>query len=87
MSSESLACGTPVVGFDNTGTADIIDHKINGYLAKLRDSKDLSRGIEWVLTNNNYDELCLNAREKVVKEFDSVVVAGKYIELYESILK
>jgi len=86
VSSESLACGTPVVGFDNTGTADIIDHKVNGYLAKLHDSKDLCFGIEWVLTNNNYDKLSKNAREKVVKEFDSVVAAKKYIELYREIL-
>ncbi len=31
-------------------------------------------------------ELCKNAREKVLKEFDSVVVAGKYVELYKEVL-
>jgi glycosyltransferase involved in cell wall biosynthesis len=86
MSLESLACGTPVVGFDNTGAVDIIDHKISGYIAKLGDSKDLCQGIEWVLTNNNYKELSKKAREKVVKQFDSVVVAKRYIELYREIL-
>ena len=34
-----------------------------------------------------YDELCVNARKKVLKEFDSVVVAGKYVELYEEMIK
>ncbi len=80
---ESLACGTPVVGFDIGGNSDMIEHQRNGYLAKPFESKDLAYGIEWVLNAPNYDEICINAREKVVREFDSKVVAGKYIKLYE----
>ena len=79
---ESLACATPVVGFDIGGNSDMIEHYKTGYLAKPFDTCDLANGIEWVLDNKNYDELCQNAREKVLKEFDSVVVAKKYIELY-----
>ena len=81
--SESMACGTPVVAFGATGLLDIVDHKENGYLAKPFESEDLAFGIEWVLNTSNYDELCINAREKVVREFDSKAVAGKYVELYE----
>jgi len=84
--SESMSCGTPVVAFATTGLLDIVDHKINGYLAKPFESDDLACGIEWVLNNENYDELCQNAREKVLREFDSVVVAKKYIELYKEVL-
>ena len=83
---ESLACGTPVVGFDIGGNSDMIMHEKTGYLAKELDTNDLAFGIEWVLNNENYDELCQNAREKVLKEFDSVVVARKYIELYKEVL-
>lgn len=84
--SESMACGTPVVAFGATGLLDIVDHKLNGYLAKPFDTTDLAFGIEWVLNAPNYNELCKNAREKVIREFDSVVVAKKYIKLYEEIL-
>lgn len=83
---ESLACGTPVVGFDIGGNCDMIEDKTNGYLVKPFDTDDLASGIEWVLNTSNYDELCKNAREKVMREFDSVVVAKKYIELYKEIL-
>jgi glycosyltransferase involved in cell wall biosynthesis len=83
---ESLACGTPVVGFDIGGNADMIEHQQTGYLVKPFDTDDLANGIEWVLHVSDYDELCNKAREKVVREFDSIVVAKKYIELYESIL-
>jgi len=84
--SEALACATPAITFGHTGLLDIVDHKTNGYLAIPFDSADLARGIEWILNAENYDELCTNAREKVLREFDSVVVAKKYIELYTDIL-
>jgi glycosyltransferase involved in cell wall biosynthesis len=83
---ESLACGTPVVGFDIGGNSDMIEHEKNGYLAKPFDTDDLANGIEWVLHVSDYDELCHSARQKVLREFDSVVVAKKYIELYKEIL-
>lgn len=83
---ESLACSTPVVGFDIGGNADMISHKNNGYLAKPFDTTDLKNGIEWVLNNNNYAMLCDNARKKVLETFDSTTVAKQYIKLYKSIL-
>tara|TARA_R110001592_G_scaffold338346_2_gene625358 strand:- start:8075 stop:9316 length:1242 start_codon:yes stop_codon:yes gene_type:complete len=83
---ESLACATPVIGFDIGGNSDLIEHKKTGYLAKAYDSSDLANGIEWVLDNKKYDELCVNARDKVVREFDSKVVAEKYVKLYQEVL-
>ncbi|HKM18862.1 MAG TPA: glycosyltransferase family 4 protein [Aliarcobacter sp.] len=83
---ESLSCGTPVVAFDIGGNSDMIEHQNTGYLAKPFDATDLKDGIEWVLNSSNYDELCVNTRKKVLKEFDSVVVAGKYVELYKEVL-
>ncbi len=83
---ESLACGTPVVGFDIGGNSDMIKHKKNGYLVKPFDTNDLANGIEWVLNASNYNELCQNARDKVLKEFDATVVAKKYIDLYKEVL-
>jgi glycosyltransferase involved in cell wall biosynthesis len=85
--SEAMACGKPVVAFATTGLLDIVDHKENGYLAKPFDTSDLENGIEWVLNNDKYDLLCVNARGKVLREFDSILVAKKYIELYEDTLK
>jgi len=84
--AESMACGTPVVAFGATGLLDIVDHKDNGYLAKPFDTTDLATGIEWVLNAPNYGELSANARGKVLTEFDSKLVAKRYVELYESVL-
>ncbi len=86
--AESMSCGTPVVCFNATGPKYIVDHKINGYKAKPFESQDLANGIEWILNldKNEYNQLCENAREKVEREFDSKIVAKKYIKLYEEIL-
>jgi len=84
--SESMACGTPVVAYACAGLLDIVDHKKNGYLANPFDTDDLAAGIEWVLNAKNYDELSVNARNKVLNEFDSELVVKKYIKLYERIL-
>src|SRR3546814_57929 len=46
---EAMACGVPVVAFANTGTTDIVDHRINGYLAKNLSACDLADGIAWCL--------------------------------------
>lgn len=84
---EALACETPVVAFDIGGNPDMIDHKINGYLATPYDPADLACGIEWILNHQDPETLSWKAREKVEREFDSRVVAKRYIELYEEILR
>ncbi|WP_456403784.1 glycosyltransferase family 4 protein [Hydrogenimonas sp.] len=83
---ESLSCATPVVAFDTGGNSDMIEHKKNGYLAKPFDAADLAKGIEWVLENEAYSDLCRRAREKVLEAFDAGVVAKKYIQMYRSIV-
>jgi hypothetical protein len=82
-----MACGTPVVAFDIGGMPDMIEHKINGYLAKPFDTSDLAAGIDWVLSDDKrHKELCIKAREKAVVCFDIKKVAGQYAELYREAL-
>ncbi len=84
--AEAMACGTPVVCFDATGPGDIVDHMKNGYKATPFEPEDLARGIEWVLGHPEPEVLSRNAREKVLRNFDHLVVAMKHIELYREIL-
>lgn len=83
---ESLACGTPVVGFAIGGNEDLIEHHQTGYLAKPFDIEDLAFGINWILNHDNPSALTDAAREKVLCEFDSEVVAKKYIKLYSQMV-
>ncbi len=83
---ESLSCGVPVVAFDIGGNKDMITHMKNGYLADPFDTQDLRNGINYILNHENYNSISNNARNKVVKDFDSNVVSTRYIDLYKSIL-
>lgn len=84
---ESLSCGTPVVAFNVGGNSDMIEHKKNGYLAVPFEPIDLAQGIDWILNTPNYEKLRNRAREKVMLEFRSEVVAEKYIQLYRQTIE
>ena len=51
---ESLACGTPVVGFNVGGIPDLIKHQQTGYLVQYKDSNDLTTGINWILNHKDF---------------------------------
>jgi glycosyltransferase involved in cell wall biosynthesis len=86
--SESFSCGTPVVAFDTSGLKDIIDHQVNGYLAKPFDTDDLANGIEWMLEDSNrLDKMGIKAREKAINKFDIKNCANSYIKIFESVIK
>lgn len=82
---EALSCGTPAVGFDTGGVAEMIDHQQNGYLAKTKNADDLASGILWVLQNNTDNTLGKAARRKVEKQYSYDVVAPQFMELYQSV--
>ena len=84
--SEAMACGTPVVSFDSTGLVDIVKHKENGYLAKPFDIKDLAKGIEWVVEQDQRKEYLSEASRKYVeKNFELKSIAKKYADLYSEL--
>ena len=83
---ESLSCGTPVVAFKTGGIPDLIDHKINGYLADYKSSDDLVNGILWAYENRLDEQINKNARNKVLNNYTYEIVAKKYIRVYESII-
>jgi glycosyltransferase involved in cell wall biosynthesis len=80
---ESMACGTPVVAFHTGGIPDIVDHRVNGYLAEYKNHQDLIHGIEWVLVRPDLSARCI---EKVKTTFSEDIVSSRFIELYQSII-
>jgi len=86
--SEALACGTPVVVFENTGPEDIVDHKLNGFIAKKENYESLAEGIAWIISDDEKNKrLSQNARQKAEDCFDYRKTAKSYQSLYDSILK
>lgn len=86
VASESMSCGTPVVGFNNTGVQDIVMHKKNGYLADYKDISDLAEGIIWTLENNEDKSLSFESRNFAKETFDSKKIALNFKEIYNKAL-
>ena len=82
VATEAGSCETPSIVFKNTGLEDIVDHKINGYLANYLSFEDLALGIEWSLDDANNYKIGKNARKKVIDNFSTYVIANKYKKLY-----
>ncbi len=84
--SESIACGTPVVAFNTSGQAEIIQHQKNGYLAKAFNIDDLKNGILWLLNNNDKDQM----QEHIINSFHSrysqSIIVKKQISFYRNLL-
>jgi glycosyltransferase involved in cell wall biosynthesis len=82
---EAMACGTPCVGFNIGGIPEMIDHKVNGYVAEYKSAKDLADGIQWVLGNNKKRQLSEACLKKVDEIYSESVVANKYICFYNKL--
>ncbi len=79
---EAMACGVPCIGFKVGGIPEEIDHQKNGYVAEYRNAEDLARGIDWVLTEADYEALSRNAVHKVAQNYSQQSVAMKYLDVY-----
>jgi glycosyltransferase involved in cell wall biosynthesis len=79
---EAMACGTPCVGFATGGIPELIDHGVNGYVARYADAADMARGILQLLNADDYDLLCRRAARKVRERYREGIVAAQYKQLY-----
>jgi glycosyltransferase involved in cell wall biosynthesis len=83
---ESMLCGTPVVGFRTGGIPEMIDHKLNGYLADFKSSEDLAEGMRWILSSDSYDKISVSTREIALKRFSRKTSVEAHMKLYSSML-
>ena len=81
---EALACGTPVIGYDTGGSADIIDENV-GILVE-RGNKNLLLSAVQLLKNIGKIHYYKNCLEKSILMFDSKKCYKNYLELYDELL-
>ncbi len=79
---EALACGTPCVAFAGTGPDDMVAHRLDGYLARMKDSADLAAGLEWTLAQS-WSREALHRR--IVARYGVERISEQYVRLYESL--
>lgn len=83
---ESMACGTPCVGFATGGIPEMIDHCVNGYVANYKDASDLANGIRWILEHMDRQALSEACVKNVQENYTEEVIVMKYLSLYQNIL-
>jgi glycosyltransferase involved in cell wall biosynthesis len=83
---EALASGTPTAAFDIGGMPDMIDHQVNGTLAKPFDTEALADGIAWLLQRRGDETIRDAARAKVVADFSREQEMRRYLSLYRRLL-
>jgi len=88
MILESLLCATPVVSFNMGSAFDLVHNGKTGYLATLKDSKDLAQGMYEIINLNSadYKEMSKNCRELALSINQWEIQAKKLEKHFKSIL-
>lgn len=85
MIPEAMLCGTPVVAFEMGGAPDLIEHGVNGYLARLGDVGDLAAGIRLVLAA---DRVAMGTAARQRAEIHRPdLVARQHLKLYAELME
>lgn len=85
---ESMACGTPVVGFNTGGIPDMVRPGETGWLAETGNVRSLRQAIESALENDGERErIGRRCRKVVEKEYTLERQAEQYRMLYKSMLE
>lgn len=85
--SEAMACGRPVVAMKEGGPIDIIEDGQDGILALPRDGADLARCIRGLYESaDERVRLGANARQSVLRKFESEVIARAVMQIYKDAL-
>ena len=84
---ESLACGTPVVGFRVGGIPEQVTNDV-GILIPPRDAKALGMAITRLLQNDELREkMSINSRTRAVDEYSVAKFRDRYVKVYNKAIK
>ena len=79
---ETMAVGTPVVGFNTGGVPEMIQQGHEGFLVPQRDGEGLRQGLNEALESNQAEAWGRAARERVERDFNQSLFLGRHLDLY-----
>lgn len=79
--AEAMACGIPCIASNVGGIPQMIHHLENGYLARLKDTKDMANGLEWFFQCDR-NAVGKTARSFAVDQYAEQNVALRYLDIY-----
>jgi glycosyltransferase involved in cell wall biosynthesis len=87
MINQSIMCGTPVVCFEMGVAADLVINGHTGYVAKLRNTMDLAKGIFSILKLGDleYEQYCQNCRNIAIDKCGLKATGVSFINLHRNV--
>jgi glycosyltransferase involved in cell wall biosynthesis len=83
---EAMAMGKPIIATDIRGCREEVFPEYNGYLFKVKDSKELEKKIKLMLDKiEKISEFGLNSRELFLNQFDERIVLEKQLKVFRQI--
>lgn len=79
---EAMSTGLPCIAHPASGTVDLIEEGINGYLTNGQKDQISCRIKELHNDKAKYDELSQNARQKILSAYSTEFVLQKHLELF-----
>jgi len=88
MAVESMACGTPVIVFEDTALEGVIKAPQGGIAVPYKDAEALSASIENILENKHFrTDLAASALKVVQDHYTVERYALSHLALYESVIR
>ncbi|TNE80718.1 MAG: glycosyltransferase family 1 protein [Bacteroidetes bacterium] len=84
---DAMACSVPVVCTNAGGILEVAQHRVNAYVADVRDSAKLASGLRMILLEESEPELWMAAGRKTADAFSKEKMAIKTLESYGNFLE
>lgn len=86
---EAAALAKPLITTDVTGCRDVVEDGVNGFICHPRDSQSLFEKMKKMveLDKAEREQMGINGRKKIVREFDHNMVIEKYVQTIEALLQ
>lgn len=84
---EAMSCELPVISSNVGGVSQLIAHNKDGFLYELGNLEQLTGLLKRVVHNqeNEIQNICDNARKKVVEQYSSESMFNKYQNIYQTV--
>jgi glycosyltransferase involved in cell wall biosynthesis len=85
---EAASSAKPIIATNVPGCKDVVEHKYNGLLCKMKNAKDLAKKMQEMTSYNDESlkKMGQNGRLKVENEFDEKLVIDKYLVTIKELL-
>jgi len=85
--TEAMAMAKPVITTDTAGCREAVEVGVNGYLAKLRDAKDLAQSMQKIMSLTPQERKIMgqSGRDIVMRQFDDRLIAQQIYDIISNL--